>query len=131
MQIQLRSETFLLRTLINEKTHPINNRINSPLLCHRPGVGGFIHLSNTDAMKDKIIEILTSYGVPSSINVKNDHKEMNREQIDKLAELYSKNTHDAFIVATICDEVIDKSGALLGRVRVVARKLITANNIKR
>jgi len=49
---------------------------------------------------------------------------MNKDQIDKLAEIYSKNTHDAFIVATICDEVIDKSGALLGRVRVVARKLI-------
>jgi len=49
---------------------------------------------------------------------------MNKEQIDKLAELYSKSTHDAFIVATICDEVLDKSGHLLGRVRVVARKLI-------
>jgi len=51
--------------------------------------------------------------------------EMNREQIDKLAELYSRDTTYAYIVATICDEVIDKSGALLGRVRVVARKMIT------
>ena len=49
---------------------------------------------------------------------------MDKEQIDKLAELYSKDPHDAFIVATICDEVLDKSGALLGRVRVVARKRI-------
>ena len=49
---------------------------------------------------------------------------MNKEQIDKLAELYSRDTTYAFIVATICDEVIDKSGHLLGRVRVVAKKLI-------
>ena len=49
---------------------------------------------------------------------------MNKEQIDKLAELYSKSPYDAFIIATICDEVIDKSGALLGRVRVLARKRI-------
>jgi len=52
---------------------------------------------------------------------------MNKEQIDKLAELYSKSARDAFIVAIICDEVIDKSGHLLGRVRVVARKLIDQN----
>ena len=49
---------------------------------------------------------------------------MNREQIDKLAELYSRDTTYAYIVATICDEVIDKSGALSGRVRVLARKRI-------
>jgi len=46
---------------------------------------------------------------------------MNKEQINKLAEIYSKSTHDAFVVATICDEVIDKSGALLGEVRKMAR----------
>ena len=46
---------------------------------------------------------------------------MNKEQIEKLAEIYSKSTHDAFIVATICDEVLDKSGALLGKVRTQAR----------
>lgn len=50
--------------------------------------------------------------------------EMNKEQIDKLAWIYSQSTHDAFIVAKICDEVLDKSGHLLGRVRVVARKMI-------
>jgi len=49
---------------------------------------------------------------------------MNRDQIDKLAELYSRDTTYAYIVATICDEVLDKSGALLGRVRVLARKRI-------
>jgi len=49
---------------------------------------------------------------------------MNRNQIDKLAELYSRDTLYAYIVATICDEVLDKSGALLGRVRVLARKRI-------
>ena len=47
---------------------------------------------------------------------------MNKEQIEKLAELYSKNTHDAYIIATICDEVIDKSGALLGNVRANVRE---------
>ena len=49
---------------------------------------------------------------------------MNRDQIEKLAELYSRDTTYAYIVATICDDVIDKSGALLGRVRVLARKRI-------
>jgi len=50
---------------------------------------------------------------------------MKIEQLEKLAEIYSKNTHDAYIVATICDEVLDKSGALLGEVRKIAR--ITRN----
>ena len=49
---------------------------------------------------------------------------MKKEQIEQLAEIYSNNTHDAFIVATICDEVLDKSGALLGEVRKIARKKI-------
>jgi len=44
---------------------------------------------------------------------------MNREKIEKLAELYCKNTH---VVATVCDEVIDKSGALLGKVRANVRE---------
>ena len=48
----------------------------------------------------------------------------NREQIKKLAEIYSKNVHDACIVATICDEVLDKSGALLGEVRKIARNYV-------
>jgi|AntAceMinimDraft_16_1070373.scaffolds.fasta_scaffold00078_55 hypothetical protein len=47
---------------------------------------------------------------------------MNREKIEKLAELYCKNTHDAYVVATVCDEVIDKSGALLGKVRANVRE---------
>ena len=46
---------------------------------------------------------------------------MNKEQIEKLADIYSKDMHNAFIVAEICDEVIDKSGALLGEVRKIAR----------
>lgn len=46
---------------------------------------------------------------------------MNKEQIEKLADIYSKDMHDAFIVATICDEVLDRSGALLGEVRKIAR----------
>ena len=47
---------------------------------------------------------------------------MNKKQIEKLAELYNKGIYDACIVATICDEVIDYSGALLGEVRIVARE---------
>jgi len=42
-------------------------------------------------------------------------------RINKLAEMYNKSTHDAAIVATICDEVIDKSGKLLSEVRKAAR----------
>jgi hypothetical protein len=53
---------------------------------------------------------------------------MNREQIDKLAELYSRDTTYAIIIATVCDEVLDKSGALLGGVRVLARKRIKELN---
>jgi hypothetical protein len=49
---------------------------------------------------------------------------MNREQIEKLAEIYSKSIDDAFIVAKICDEVLDTSGILLGEVRKVARSKI-------
>ena len=52
---------------------------------------------------------------------------MNREQIDKLAEIYSRDTQTAFVVAEICDEVLDRSGALLGRVRVIARQMIKQN----
>ena len=55
---------------------------------------------------------------------------MNEKQIDKLAEIYSKNIHDACIVATICDEVLDRSGALLGEVRKVARTKPSWSNIK-
>jgi len=43
-------------------------------------------------------------------------------QLEKLAEIYNQNHHDAYIVATICDEVLDRSGGLLGRVREVARE---------
>jgi len=50
---------------------------------------------------------------------------MKKEQIKKLAEIYKNNTHDACIVAEICDEVLDKSGALLGEVRKIARNNAT------
>jgi len=48
--------------------------------------------------------------------------------INALASIYEKSTHDAAVVATICDEVIDRSGALLGEVRKVVRgeKLCTS-----
>ncbi len=46
---------------------------------------------------------------------------MNKEQIKKLAEIYNKDYMYASVVATICDEVLDRSGALLGEVRKIAR----------
>ena len=42
-------------------------------------------------------------------------------RINSLAEMYKRSIHDAAIVATICDEVIDRSGKLLGEVRKVVR----------
>ena len=47
---------------------------------------------------------------------------MNKKQIEKLAEIYNLDLHSAYIVATICDEALDYSGALLGEVRKVARE---------
>lgn len=43
------------------------------------------------------------------------------ERIKRLAEIYQQSTHDAAIVAKICDDVIDRSGRLLGEVRKVVR----------
>lgn len=40
--------------------------------------------------------------------------------IDRLAELYKT---DSFSVAKVCDEVLDRSGALLGKVRVRSSEL--------
>lgn len=42
-------------------------------------------------------------------------------RINALAEIYKRSTYDAAVVATICDEVIDRSGELLGKVRKVVR----------
>jgi hypothetical protein len=50
---------------------------------------------------------------------------MDKEQIEKLAEIYNYNMNNAVLVAKICDEVLDRSGALLGEVRQVARDLRT------
>jgi hypothetical protein len=46
---------------------------------------------------------------------------MDKERIIKMAEIYSRNTKTAFVVAEICDEVLDRTGALLGEVRSIAR----------
>ena len=43
-------------------------------------------------------------------------------RITILAALYEESTHNACIVATICDEVIDRTGALLGKVRGIVRE---------
>ena len=43
--------------------------------------------------------------------------------INGLAEIYALGIDEAATVTEICDEVLDKSGALLGEVRFVVRKL--------
>jgi hypothetical protein len=45
---------------------------------------------------------------------------LTKGQLVKLAEIYNKDIHTAAIVATVCDEVLDKSGGLLGTVRALA-----------
>lgn len=47
--------------------------------------------------------------------------------IQKLAEMYRRSVHDAALVAEICDEVIDRSGALLGEVRKAAEHVNAAD----
>ena len=46
---------------------------------------------------------------------------MKTEQKDKLAEIYSRSTDRASVVAEICDEILDRTGRLLGEVRKIAR----------
>jgi len=43
-------------------------------------------------------------------------------RVRALAEIYKRSVHDAAMVATICDDVIDRSGKLLGEVRKVVRR---------
>ena len=40
----------------------------------------------------------------------------------RLVALYKKDTHSAHAVAIVCDEVLDRSGSLLGKVRELARE---------
>jgi len=49
-------------------------------------------------------------------------------RVRALAEIYKKGVHEAAMVATICDEVIDRSGRLLGEVRNVVRNKNNENN---
>ena len=42
-------------------------------------------------------------------------------RINALAEIYKRSTHDAAIVADICDNVIDRTGGFLGELRKVVR----------
>ena len=46
---------------------------------------------------------------------------MKTERKAKLAEIYSRDTKTACVVAEICDEVLDRTGALLGEIRSIAR----------
>ena len=43
--------------------------------------------------------------------------------INKLVEIYGRNRSNACIVAELCDEVLDKSGKLLGEIREASRLL--------
>ena len=52
------------------------------------------------------------------------------KRIEKLAEIYKKDHHDAYVVAMVCDEVIDQSGGLLGEVRKTARFRKTCEGCK-
>jgi hypothetical protein len=47
---------------------------------------------------------------------------MKAERIRKMAEIYSRDTKTAFVVAEICDEILDRTGGLLGEVRSIARR---------
>jgi hypothetical protein len=47
--------------------------------------------------------------------------------IEKLAEIYKRGTKEAALVAEICDEVLDRSGALLGEVREAAQKSVQSD----
>ena len=45
----------------------------------------------------------------------------NESRVKALAEIYKDGPHSAVIVAKICDEVIDRTGKLLGEVRKIVR----------
>ena len=49
--------------------------------------------------------------------------EINTEREELLAKYYALNHDQAWAVAQVCDHVLDKSGAMLGRVRELARKI--------
>ena len=46
---------------------------------------------------------------------------MKTERKEALAKIYSRDTKTAYVVAEICDEVLDRTGALLGEIRAIAR----------
>jgi hypothetical protein len=68
-------------------------------------------------------------GFFAGLKTKNVVLKMTDEMEDKLAELYLKNK-DYVTIAKVCDEVLDKSGALLGRVRDKAQILLRNNSKK-
>ncbi len=51
--------------------------------------------------------------------LKNEYK----VTLDQLAKIYNRDSHHALAIANLCDEHLDKSGALLGYVRDKAREL--------
>ena len=49
--------------------------------------------------------------------------------INKLVKIYGRNMSSACIVAEICDEVLDKSGKLLGEIREASRLQKMPHNV--
>ena len=47
-------------------------------------------------------------------------------RIRKLAEIYKRGIKESVLVAEICDEVLDRSGRLLGEVRETAQHIAQA-----
>lgn len=52
---------------------------------------------------------------------------MEELRIKKLAEIYRRGIKESVLIAEICDEVLDRSGGLLGEVRDAAQKIVVAN----
>ena len=49
-------------------------------------------------------------------------------RIKKLAEIYRRGIKESALVAEICDEVLDRSGGLLGEVRKAAQHGVQPND---
>jgi hypothetical protein len=75
---------------------------------------GYIDGSYGAVIQDLFCEI-------DALQVLNERLE--QEKLDILAELYLESTSMAARIAKVCDEGLDKSGALLGRVRQRAKEL--------
>lgn len=59
------------------------------------------------------------------VAIESKNEQLEQEKLDILAGLYLESTQMAARVAEMCDEELDRSGALLGRVRIRAKELST------